>query len=91
MLPDNIESFAIAAFRERLKKGIITKTVPDAEFADIIYTAVSQFKIDELQFRTMFGLTSGATERWMQMKNLPQPIVRNQIISWIMKAMDVQA
>ena len=70
-------------FRRKLEKLAEEKTVEDAVFADIVYTATSRFGIDEQAFRDAFGLTRGAVERWSQLRNLPQPFVRPKILAWI--------
>ncbi len=83
MSQDNIKSFEAESFKARLSKLAAAKTVDDAVFADIIYTAVSKYGIDEEKFRDAFGLTKGAVERWMQRQNLPQPNIRPKILLWI--------
>lgn len=80
----NIENFEAAAFRARLKKIVAAKAASDAEFADIVYIALSKFGIDETAFRDAFGLSKDAVDRWTQLKNLPQPFVRPKIIEWIL-------
>lgn len=79
----NIKSFETEAFKIRLSKLAEAKTVEDAVFADVVYTAMSKFGIEEDAFRDTFGLTKGAVERWSQLKNLPQPMVRPKILLWI--------
>jgi hypothetical protein len=84
MSGQNVKSFEAAAFSAKLEKLAAPGTaIDDAAFADIVYTALSRFGIDETRFRDAFGLSSGAVERWTRMKNLPQPSVRPGIISWI--------
>jgi hypothetical protein len=83
MSQGNIKSFEIESFKARLLKLAESKTVEDAVFADIIYTAVSKFGIEEERFRDAFGLTKGAVERWSQLQNLPQPNIRPKIMGWI--------
>ncbi len=79
----NVHSFAREAFKSKLQKLAEGKSVDDAVFADLIYTAVSQFGLAEEKFRDAFGLSLGAVERWSQMQNLPQPLVRAKILTWI--------
>jgi hypothetical protein len=83
MSPNNIKSFEIESFKVKLSKLAEAKTVEDAVFADVIYTAISKFGIEEEKFRDTFGLTKGAVERWSQLQNLPQPSVRPKIMGWI--------
>lgn len=84
MSQDNVADFARETFRKRLTSLIAAGVVTDADFADVIYAAQSQFGIDETQFRSGFALTAGAVERWCMRKNLPQPTVRPAILEWIM-------
>lgn len=79
----NIKSFEKESFKARLSKLAEEKTVEDAVFADVVYTALSKFNIHEDEFRDTFGLSKGAVERWSVMKNLPQPAVRSKILGWI--------
>jgi len=79
----NVKSFETESFKAKLSKLAETKTIEDAVFADVIYTALSKFRIEEEEFRDTFGLTKGAVERWTQRQNLPQPNVRCKIIAWI--------
>ena len=81
----NIRSFETESFRIRLSKLAEAKTVEEAVFADIIYTAISKFGIPEEDFRDAFGLTKGAIERWSQRRNLPQPNIRPKVLAWIKK------
>jgi len=83
MSADNISSFEIESFRKRLSELAQSGAIDDALFADVIYTAMSNFGIDETMFRDSFGLSKGAVDRWMQAQNLPQPAVRPKIIIWI--------
>lgn len=71
------------AFQEKLSKLAETKAIDDSVFADMVYTAMSEFGLDDQTFRDAFGLSGGAVERWTQRQNLPQPIVRPKIILWI--------
>lgn len=80
---DNVHSFEREAFKAKLNKLADAKTVEDAVFADLIYTAVSQFGLAEDKFRDAFGLTLGAVERWSMMQSLPQPFVRAKILQWV--------
>lgn len=83
MSTSKIQSFETAAFKARLSKLTEARTVGDADFADVVYTSVSHFGIDEEKFRDAFGLSKGAVERWTQQKNMPQPPVRLKILGWI--------
>lgn len=84
MSQGNVADFARETFRKRLASLIAAGAVTDADFADAIYAAQSQFGVDETQFRSAFGLSAGAVERWCMRKNLPQPTVRPAILEWIM-------
>ena len=79
----NITSFEAESFKKQLSKLLEAQTIDDAVFADVIYTAMSKFAIDEGVFRDAFGLSQGAVDRWTQRQNLPQPLVRPKIIQWI--------
>ena len=83
MSQDKIRSLEIESFRRRLSGLAESGAVDDAVFADVIYTALSKFGIDEGMFRDSFGLSKGAVDRWTQSRNLPQPSVRPKIILWI--------
>lgn len=83
MSQDNIKSFAREAFKTSLSKLAAAKAIEDAIFADVIYTAVSQFGVHEDTFRDTFGLTKGAVDRWTQQQNLPQPQIRSKILLWL--------
>jgi hypothetical protein len=83
MSPDNVTSLPKEAFRKKLKALAALHPVPDADFADAVYAAQSQFGVEESSFRATFGLTQGAVERWTMCKNLPQPSVRPAILEWI--------
>jgi hypothetical protein len=83
MSQGNIKSFEIETFKAKLSKLAEAKTVDDAVFADVIYTAVSKFGLEEEKFRDTFGLTKGAVDRWSQLQNLPQPNIRPKIMGWI--------
>lgn len=83
MSQDNVASFAQEAFRKRLEPMIASGVITDADFADAVYTAQSQFGLDEARFRSAFGLSAGAVERWCMCKNLPQPSVRPAILEWM--------
>ncbi len=61
----------------------MTKEIPDQEFADKIYQALTEQNIPEQSFRDEFGLTLGAVHRWTTLKNLPQPLIRASILEWI--------
>jgi hypothetical protein len=84
MSEKNIAILAQESFKRKLKALSELKAVEDAAFADAVYTALSRFGVDERSFRDAFGLSSGAVERWTQLKNLPQPNVRPKIIAWIL-------
>lgn len=83
MSQGNVASLAKEAFRKKLRDFTTSGVITDADFADAIYTAQSQFGIDETQFRSTFGLSAGAVERWCTRKNLPQPTVRPAILEWV--------
>jgi len=80
----------IDAFKQRLSGLAQSGPVDDAAFADIIYTAISRYGLDETRFRDAFGLSGGAVDRWTQCQNLPQPAVRPKIIIWIKENLDSQ-
>jgi hypothetical protein len=71
------------AFKATLTKLAAPETVDDTTFADAVYTAMSEYGLDETKFRDAFGLSAGAVDRWTQRQNLPQPLVRSQILLWI--------
>lgn len=81
----NVTSFAGAAFRARIEKAIAAQQVPDAEFADIVYTALSAHGVPEARFREVFGVTKDAVMRWAQLRNLPQPSARPAVLRWIIE------
>lgn len=83
MPANNVKSFEVESFKAKLSKLAEARTVDDSVFADVIYTALSKFGIDEEEFRDTFGLTKGAVERWTQQKNMPQPNIRPKVIAWI--------
>lgn len=78
-----IRSLYVESFKKRLSELADSGAIDDAVFADVIYTAISKFGIDEEMFRESFGLSKGAVDRWTQRQNLPQPPVRAKIIAWI--------
>jgi hypothetical protein len=80
---DKVRSFEIESFRKRLSGLAESGAIDDALFADVIYTAMSKFGIDEELFRDSFGLSKGTVDHWTQSRNLPQPSVRPKIILWI--------
>ena len=65
-----------------LEQLSLKKDITDAEFADAVYAAISEFGI-EGDLKKHFSLTEGAAMRWAQGKNLPQPFVRPKIIAWL--------
>ena len=79
----NVRSFKAEAFKKRLEKLSAQSVITDADFADVVYTAITEFGISEEDFRDTFGMTKGAVERWMNVKNLPQPSVRAKILAWV--------
>jgi hypothetical protein len=83
MSQDKIRSFETEAFKKRLSGLAESGAIDDAVFADVIYTAMSKFGIDEEMFRDSFGLSKGAVDRWTQSQNLPQPAIRPKIFTWI--------
>lgn len=83
-MPDgNVKSFEKEAFRKRLTTLAAAASISDADFADVIYVSVTHYGVAEDDFRDTFGMTRGAIERWMTMRNLPQPMVRAKIIRWV--------
>lgn len=84
MSQGNVASFEREAFRKKL--GDLAKNGPiaDEAFADAVYEAQSRFALSEQAFRSAFGLSAGAVERWSMRKNLPQPSVRAAILEWIL-------
>jgi len=84
MSQGNIASFEREAFKKKLAGLATAGSVADADFADAVYTAQSRFGLSEQQFRSAFGLSAGAVERWSMLKNLPQPSVRTTILEWIL-------
>ena len=87
MSQGNVKSFELEAFKKRLTQLSAQKEVPDADFADAVYTAMSRFGVKESDFRDTFGLSKDAVERWTMRKNLPQPGIRGKILSWILQKM----
>jgi hypothetical protein len=87
MSADKIKSFETEAFKKRLSGLVESGAIDDAVFADVIYTAMSKFGVDEGMFRDSFGLSRGAVDRWTQAQNLPQPAVRPKIIAWIKESL----
>lgn len=85
MEKENVTSLEKEAFRRHLSTLSTQETVEDAAFADAVYTAISQFRVDATQFRDMFGLSKDAVERWTTLKNLPQPMIRPRILEWIIQ------
>jgi hypothetical protein len=85
MSQENVKSFEREAFKIRLAKLAAQPEVADADFADAVYAAVSQFGLGETEFRDTFGLSKGAVERWTMRKNLPQPGVRPRVLGWILQ------
>ena len=83
MSQGSIRSFEMESFKARLSRLAEAKTVEDAVFADVVYTAISKFGMTEEKFRDAFGLTKGAVDRWSQLQNLPQPNIRPKIMGWI--------
>ena len=83
MSQNNVKSFETEAFKAKLSKLAEAKTVDDAVFADVVYTAISKYAIAEDDFRDTFGLTKGAVDRWTQRQNMPQPNIRPKIVAWI--------
>ncbi len=79
----NVRSLRAEAFKKRLEKLAAQSAISDADFADTVYDAMAEFGISEDDFRDTFGMTKGAVERWITLKNLPQPVVRGKILSWI--------
>jgi hypothetical protein len=84
MSQDNVASFEREAFKKKLGALAAAGSVTDADFADVVYTAQSRFGLSEQQFRSAFGLSAGAVERWSMLKNLPQPSVRPAILEWVL-------
>lgn len=84
MTGNNIKSLQAEAFRKTLERLAAQPEIGEAEFAGIVYEAISAHGISEEKFRDTFGLTASAVERWTQRKNLPQPFVRPKIASWIL-------
>lgn len=80
----NVRSFEREAFRKRLEKLAAQHDVADADFADCIYTAVTVHGIPIDDFRDTFGLSREAVDRWMTMKNMPQPTVRPKVLGWVL-------
>lgn len=83
---DNVVSMKTAALKqasERLKPLCEAEEVEDAAFADVIYSALSDWGITEIEFRDAFGLTEGAVHRWSTMNNLPQPDIRPIVLQWV--------
>lgn len=65
--------------------------IDDAAFADAVYRVLSEGGIDEQTFRAAFGLSAGAVERWTQRQSLPQPLVRANIIAWMLETLNQPA
>lgn len=83
MSSGNIQSLEREGFKRRLAALAKASDVSDADFADVVYTAVSRFGIEESAFRAAFGLSKGAVERWTMLKNMPQPVIRPRILEWL--------
>ena len=84
MSQGNIASFEREAFKKKLGDMVKNGHIADDAFADVIYEAQSRFALSEQAFRSAFGLSAGAVERWSLRKNLPQPSVRVSILEWIL-------
>lgn len=84
MSQGNIASFEREAFKKKLDDMVKNGQIADGAFADAIYEAQSRFGLSEQQFRSAFGLSAGAVERWSMRKNLPQPSVRPAILEWVL-------
>jgi len=84
MSQGHIASFAREAFKKKLGELVKNGRIGDEAFADAVYEAQSRFGLSEQQFRSAFGLSAGAVERWSMRKNLPQPGVRAAILEWIL-------
>ena len=85
MSSSNVKSFEREAFKKKLQPLAASQQISDADFSDVIYTALSKFGIDEQQFRDAFALSKGAVDRWCMQKNMPQSFVRPKIITWILE------
>ena len=83
----NVRSLEKEAFKRRLAALASAKAISDADFADCIYISMTKFGLAEDTFRDAFGLTKGAVERWILLKNLPQSTVRAKILEWMGKEM----
>ncbi|MBV1929142.1 MAG: hypothetical protein KUG81_06475 [Gammaproteobacteria bacterium] len=57
--------------------------IPDQIFADLIYTALTDWNISEQSFRDTFALSGETVQRWTTQKNLPQPDIRPVILQWV--------
>lgn len=88
MVKSNIRSYEAAAFKAKLGENATAGSVGDQTFSDAIYTAVSQFGLDEAVFRDSFGLSKGTVEHWMQGQSLPQPQIRPKIFLWLQSQME---
>lgn len=85
MSQDNVKSFEKEAFKKKLSLLAAQPQISDPDFADVVYTAMSSFGVDETQFRDEFGLSKGAVDRWTMRQNMPQPLIRGKILGWILQ------
>jgi hypothetical protein len=87
MSQDHAIPLAREAFKKKLGEMAKNGQIADAAFADAVYEALSRFGLTEQQFRSAFGLSAGAVERWSMRKNLPQPSVRPAVLAWIVETL----
>lgn len=83
MSSGNVKSLEKEAFLRKLATLAAAPAISDSDFADSVYTALTRFGLDEDAFRSGFGLSKGAVDRWTTLKNLPQPTVRPLVLNWI--------
>lgn len=75
---------------KRLEKLCSTSAdIPDQIFADLIYSALTDWNIPEQSFRDAFALSHETVQRWTTQKNLPQPDIRPVILQWIKEQVSI--
>ena len=66
-----------------------SETIADADFAELIYIALTKHGLNTVGIKNELGLSNGTIERWMQSQNLPQGIARGKILSIIKKTLEL--
>lgn len=83
MTDGSVKSLERERFKRHLQDLCSKNEISDAAFADAVYQAVAAHGLAEDGLRDTFSLTKEAFTRWTMSKNLPQPMVRAKILSWI--------